>query len=206
MYVLNELKFNHISQRTIGDVQYPAGWFTDPLEREKIGVIEVSDPVVPDDNLYTSVENADGSYTATPRTEADIAARLVVAKAEFCNQVKAEAGEITQQVLRGLVSEYELAEKEAVAFKGADYTGTIPDSVEDEIASKAAKSITLTATEACDAIIAAATVWRNAQAVLRRNRLTTVSAAEFTSDVAGLDGIKAQWGASLALLKSNLGL
>ena len=76
MYLFNDLKFNHSSQRTIGDVQYPAGWFHDPLERAKIGVIEVPDPVVPDDNLYTSVENPDGSYTATPRTAADLAERL----------------------------------------------------------------------------------------------------------------------------------
>jgi hypothetical protein len=72
MYLFNNLKFDHTCQRTIGDVQYPAGWFTDPAEREKIGVTEVPDPVRPDDNLFTSVENPDGSYTATPRTAADI--------------------------------------------------------------------------------------------------------------------------------------
>ena len=72
MYLFNNLKFDHTCQRTIEDVQYPAGWFTDPAERAKIGVIEVLDPVRPDDNLFTSVENPDGSYTATPRTAADI--------------------------------------------------------------------------------------------------------------------------------------
>ena len=76
MYLFNDLKFNISSPRTVGDVQYPAGWFHDPLERAKIGVIEVPDPIVPDDNLYTSVENPDGSYTARPRTAADLAERL----------------------------------------------------------------------------------------------------------------------------------
>jgi hypothetical protein len=74
MFLLNNVKFHQDIQRTIGDVQYPAGWFSDPLERAKIGVIEVPDPVRPDDSLFTSVENPDGSYTATPRTADDIAA------------------------------------------------------------------------------------------------------------------------------------
>jgi len=61
-------------QRTIGDVQYPAGWFSNADERAKVGMIEVPDAVRPDDSLFTSIENPDGSYTATPRTADDIAA------------------------------------------------------------------------------------------------------------------------------------
>ena len=61
-------------QRTIGDVQYPAGWFSNADERAKVGMIEVADPVRPDDSLFIVVENPDGSYTSTPRTADDIAA------------------------------------------------------------------------------------------------------------------------------------
>ena len=89
MYLLNNLKFNHSIQRTIGDVRYPTGWFNDPLERAKIGVIEVPDPVRPDDNLFTSVENPDGSYTSTPRTAEDLAARQVAANTEKAKSVRA---------------------------------------------------------------------------------------------------------------------
>ena len=92
MYLLNNLKFNHSIQRTIGDVQYPPGWFNDPLERAKIGVIEVPDPVRPDDNLFISVENPDGSYTATPRTAEDVAARQVAANTEKAKNVRATRG------------------------------------------------------------------------------------------------------------------
>ena len=74
MYLINNLKFNHIIQHTIGETQYPPGWFNDPAERAKIGVIEVPDPVKPDDALFTSVENPDGSYTATARTAEEITA------------------------------------------------------------------------------------------------------------------------------------
>jgi len=88
MYLLNNIKFNPDIQRTIGDVQYPFGWFADPAERAKIGVIEVADPVKPDESLFTSVENPDGSYTATPRTADDIAAYNAVKDAEKANSVR----------------------------------------------------------------------------------------------------------------------
>ena len=77
MFLLNNIKVHQDIQRTIGDVQYPAGWFShDPAARALVGMIEVPDPVRPDDNLFTSVENLDGSWTATPRTVDDLAARL----------------------------------------------------------------------------------------------------------------------------------
>jgi hypothetical protein len=76
MFLLNNIKVSEGAQRTIGDTQYPPLWFNDPLERAKVGMIEVPDLVRPDDNLFTSVENPDGSWTATPRTAADLAARL----------------------------------------------------------------------------------------------------------------------------------
>ena len=73
MFLLNNVKVNESEQRTIGDVQYPAGWFTNADERAKVGMIEVADPVRPDDSLFIVVENPDGSYTSTPRTADDIA-------------------------------------------------------------------------------------------------------------------------------------
>jgi len=74
MFLLNNIKVHQDIQRTIGDVQYPAGWFSNADERAKVGMIEVPDAVRPDDSLFTSIENPDGSYTATPRTADDIAA------------------------------------------------------------------------------------------------------------------------------------
>tara|TARA_B110000908_G_C10215883_1_gene432798 strand:+ start:1289 stop:1717 length:429 start_codon:yes stop_codon:yes gene_type:complete len=73
MFLLNNIKVNEREQRTIGDTQYPSGWFLDPLERAKVGMTEEPTPSVPDDNLFTWVVNADGSYTTTPRTPSDTA-------------------------------------------------------------------------------------------------------------------------------------
>ena len=131
---------------------------------------------------------------------------LDAAKAFFILQVKSEAGALTQQVLSGLGSEYELAEKEATAYKEAGYTGAISSSVQSEINSKAAKGLTITATTACSNILAAATGWRNAQAALRNNRLATTSAAEVAIDATSLDAIKAQWVAFMAALRLQLSI
>lgn len=74
MFLLNNVKVHQDIQRTIGDVQYPAGWFSNAEARAKVGMIEVPDIPRPDDNLFTSIENPDGSWTATPRTADEIAA------------------------------------------------------------------------------------------------------------------------------------
>ena len=128
-------------------------------------------------------------------------------KANFIRSVKQEAGTLTQRVLSGLESEYELAEGEAAAYKAAGYPATpIPSSVQDEIASKAAKGITVTATVACDTILAAATGWREAQSALRRNRLTIASAADVAADAAALNVVRKQWADFVAALTTALGL
>ena len=90
MYLLNNVKINHIAQRTIGDTQYPADWFLDPLERDKVGMTEVPDPDKPDENLFTVMENPDGSYTATPRTAADLAERSATNTATLAANAREE--------------------------------------------------------------------------------------------------------------------
>ena len=93
MFLLNNIKVNQDIQRTIGDVQYPAGWFSNADERAKVGMIEVADPVRPDDNLFTVVENPDGSYTATPRSADDIAAYQANKNAQQAKSVRATRGQ-----------------------------------------------------------------------------------------------------------------
>jgi hypothetical protein len=202
MYLYQNQKFDPSIQRIVGETQYPAGWFLDPLERARIGVVEVTDPVRPDDRFFTSVENPDGTYTATPRTAEDLAERHAAEKTAFLFQVKAEAGYVTQQVLSGLDSEYELAEKEALAYKDAGYpAGSVPESVKAEMDARG-----VTATAACDTILTAASGWRSAQASLRRNRLATQVAAAASVDAAGLDAVKESWATFMASLKSSLGV
>ena len=91
MFLLNDIKVCEREQRTIGTTQYPAGWFLNPLERAKVGMIEVPDIPKPDDNLFTSVENPDGSWTATPRTDTDIAERIAA-------KIKADIAALEEKV------------------------------------------------------------------------------------------------------------
>jgi hypothetical protein len=115
MFLLNNVKFLAHIQRTIGDTQYPAGWFLDPAEREKIGVIEVPDIPQPDTSIYHTTENPDGSWTAIPKTEAEIAqeqkdriptvlspaqVRLVLKQFGLLSQVEAAIAASTDDALK----------------------------------------------------------------------------------------------------------
>lgn len=73
MFLLNNVVFDIHTQRNIGNTQYPAGWFIDPIEREKIGVIEVTDIPQPDDRVNIVTKNTDGTWTLIPRTQEDLA-------------------------------------------------------------------------------------------------------------------------------------
>jgi hypothetical protein len=94
MFLLNNIKVHQDIQRTIGDVQYPAGWFSHDAEaRAKVGMTEVADPVRPDDNLFTSVENPDGSWTATPRTDKEAASYKATKDAQQAGAIREQRGQ-----------------------------------------------------------------------------------------------------------------
>lgn len=83
MYLLNNLKFDANISRTLSDTQYPRGWFLDADNRAAVGVLEVDEPMYPDDNLFTTSENPDGTLTATARTPEEIAQRAANVAASF---------------------------------------------------------------------------------------------------------------------------
>lgn len=68
MYNRNGLKFDTNATHTIDGVQYPRGWFLDTSIHGAFGIVEVPDPIYPDQELFTFVENPDGSITSTPRS------------------------------------------------------------------------------------------------------------------------------------------
>lgn len=137
MFVLNNIKVNAYDQLVIGDVQYPPYWFNDPLERAKVGMIEVPDPVKPDESLFTYVENSDGSYTATPRTTDDISARNVAKDLEQANAMrktrnyKLADSDWTQvadaPVDKAVWATYRQALRDVTAQSGFPWTITWPD-------------------------------------------------------------------------------
>lgn len=137
MFLLNNIKVSESVQRTIGDVQYPAGWFSNADERAKVGMIEVADPVRPDENLFTVVENPDGSYTATPRTADDIAAYQANKDAQQAQSVRATRGQkladsdwtqvADAPVDKAVWATYRQALRDITAQSGFPWTVTYPD-------------------------------------------------------------------------------
>jgi hypothetical protein len=137
MFLLNNIKVNQDIQRTIGDVQYPAGWFSNADERAKVGMVEVADPVRPDDNLFIVVENPDGSYTATPRSADDIATYNATKDSDQANSVrqtrnyKLKESDWTQvadsPVDKAVWATYRQALRDVTTQSGFPWTITWPD-------------------------------------------------------------------------------
>lgn len=113
-------------------------------------------------------------------------------------QIDAEADAITYSVQGERALEYLRAEEEAKAFKEANYTGTVPDSVASWASAKGQ-----TATWAADDILTTATGWRQAQSSIRAARLTCKERARVESDLAP---IAAAWAGFAVAIKTALGV
>ena len=98
-------------------------------------------------------------------------------------------------------TEYIKAEEQALAYIAANYTGTVPEFVQDYATSEGQ-----TASWAADAIAAKATAWRTAQASMRANRLQHKADARTAGSIAALDVIQAAWVAYVAAIKVTLGI
>lgn len=121
------------------------------------------------------------------------------ARAASILQIDADTDSLIRSVIGERSSEYELAEKEAFAFKVAGYPVTVPSSVSAWAAAKG-----WTAKAAADSIIATATNWRSAQSTLRAERLLRKEQARTAVDAAALDLVAAQWAAFLTTLKAQM--
>lgn len=122
-------------------------------------------------------------------------------KAAFIRQIDTDADALIRTVIGERSSEYELAEKEATAYKTAGYIGAVPSSV-----SAWATAKNWTATQATDSIVLAATEWRSAQATMRAARLLCKEQGREAIDAAALDAIKVQWAAAITAIKLQLGI
>lgn len=71
MFQLNGKKISLDIDLTIGEgdaaITYPAGSLKSAELRESLGIVEVPDPVRPDERLYFVTENEDGSFSSEPR-------------------------------------------------------------------------------------------------------------------------------------------
>lgn len=131
-------------------------------------------------------------------TAAQIAAKLASARVTLIKKMDADIDAIYRAVQGDRGPEYTRAEAEAIAFKQAGYTGTVPDSVASWANAKA-----WTATQATDDILATATGWRTAQSAMRATRLSCKEIARTAND---LTAVTTQWEAFLVTIKTALGV
>jgi hypothetical protein len=152
-----------------------------------------ADTFVTDEPVSQGVSAKISAYFAPISIEKQIASTLY--------NIDADVDKIYATLMGNREAEYALAEKEALAYQAAGYTGTVPPSVQAWSAAKAK-----TATWATDDILAAATGWRTAQGAIRTNRLARKEAARNAVDAAALATVQAQWAGFLAAIKPQLGL
>ena len=199
MFQRNGKKISIDRDLTIGEgveaITYPAASLQNAATRAALGIVDVPDPVRPDDTRYWVVENADGSYTATPKETA-----LADEIAALIKQIEADADGLYTAALGNRATEYAEAESQAQGFKDAGYAGVAPAYVQAW-----ADATGNTAQWAADSILATATAWRSAQTAIRTNRLAHKEAARRATDFDALDLVKAGWTAAVQSIRAQLG-
>lgn len=74
MFMLDGKKLPLDAPFTINGVQYPSNWLrlSSPEERMAVNIVELPDPVVPNEKYFIVAWNADGTITSTPRPIEDL--------------------------------------------------------------------------------------------------------------------------------------
>lgn len=200
MFQLDGKKIRIDLDLTVGEgvdaITYPAASLQNAATRTSIGIVEVTDPVRPDDRRYWVSVNEDGSYTSVLKETAlaDEIAALIL-------QIDADADAIYTAELGNRATEYAEAEAQARAYVAAGYSGDVPSYVQAW-----ADATGNTAQWAADSIVAKADIWSAVQAELRAERLSKKEAARNAEDFDALDTLRTEWLAFVAAIRKKLGL
>ncbi len=119
--------------------------------------------------------------------------------AALCRGIDADVDAITYAAVGHRTQEYLVAEQEALAFKEAGYEGEPPPSVFDD-----AEVFQRSARDAADAIIAQGSLWRQAQAIMRRQRLLHKQRAREVGQVEDLAPVLQSWVSTVQTLRTML--
>lgn len=136
-----------------------------------------------------------------PDTQIDPYVAPVPSASDCLVKIDADADAIYGAVLGNRSSEYEQANIDAVAFKGAGYTGPVPGSVQSWATAKG-----WTATQAADNILATAAQWIAAQSAIRASRLGCKEQVRNATDGVGIATAMAAWAAFVTAIRGQLGL
>jgi len=157
----------------------------------------------------TMFKNVNGmSVECSPEEESTIIAErqaeaptLASRVAATLTRIDSDVDTLYAAVIGNRAEEYRVAEAEAIAFKGAGYTGAVPASVASWASAKG-----WTATAACDDILATASAWRTAQSAIRAARLLRKEQARNAATAQELNTVTASWEGFVAAIRSQLAL
>ena len=132
---------------------------------------------------------------------ANAAAAFPNAKAAALLKIDADTDAIYGAILGNRAEEYTSASDDAVAYKAAGYTGTVPPGVQSWATAKG-----WTATKAADDILATTTAWVNAQNAIRATRLARKEQVRAATDAAGISTVMTAWAGFVVYMRGQLGL
>lgn len=99
------------------------------------------------------------------------------------------------------LSEYQIAEIDALTYKTSGYTGVVAESIQSWADAK-----NWTAKQAADDILQQAQVWRWAQGVIRRNRLKAKEDIKSAPTKEQADIVYAEWKEFVVYIRNLLGI
>lgn len=129
-----------------------------------------------------------------PPTQAQIIAALL-------KKIDSDVDRIYQSAVGNRTAEYMQAEADALAYKNAGYTGTVPASLQSW-ATATGNALQW----ATNNTLETATAWRGAQAAIRDNRLKCKEAARATTTAEQAATVEAQWTGFVAAITAQLGV
>lgn len=126
---------------------------------------------------------------------------LVPIKAEAIQAIDVDVDKIYADVIGNRGTEYSEAEREALDFKAAGYTGPVPPTVQSWATVK-----NWTPQAAADDIITQATSWRNAALSIRANRLKEKEAIRVAASMDEINAAQARWTGYRTAIRTALGI
>jgi hypothetical protein len=131
----------------------------------------------------------------------DAAAILAADKLALQTSIDTAVDAIYAQAIGERQFEYTEAERQAQAYKDAGYTGAVPGFVASWVSASG-----LSAQAAADNILAHGAAWRVAAGSMRGARLGHKAQAAAAQSQAALNAVRASWAATIAQIRTALGL
>lgn len=177
----------------------PAGWFEvqktpKPVIDELAAYIVEGEPTLQGKSyheVWTAVAFAPEVYLQN----------LATRKQATIQRIDADVDRVYAEVLGGRAIEYQRAEREALEYQAAGFTGDAPPFVASWAS---AAAISLQA--AAENILAQANAWNEAASAIRASRLAAKQQVLASANAAAVSAVLSEWETTIAGIRTSLGL